>query len=590
MSTERLDVLRLCESIVPEQSPAHQPMLFRLQQTLVAYSGAIGGEDFRQSETILSELVDFLHSISDAVISDPCNGESKNNAHEVLVEIYRHLCSPSLDQNILDGLSFELPKAVAKFAGVDCSCMKIVDSIIDRFIEYCSPRDMLSILCEALDSPNKTLEVRVPSYFTPILKGLSKESFGGDADTEDLFDRAIGIANSIQAICLKLEGKLNEKLRALLGLYVLQIMALLSFSIRDEVSIWLPLVSQLSHFFPYCSLSYLGFITGSDVDKLISIVLGEDEDDYMSCFSHVKHGAALAVVWGHIAGEVAEAAEENLALVKDELRCNQTKRWEAVGMLKHVLASFNLPWELKKHAINFLLGIVDGNISQIDNHTDCSSYMPSIFAGLEAVEMVIMYSPEAELRKNAFVALKRVLADIPSCPKFDILKALITNSDSSSMIAILVDCVKEELRSCQRILMGDNDHLLEENKAFQTRGFWSTDVLELVELVLRPPKGGPPSLPQQSDGVLSALNLYRFVLITESSGRTNYTGVLSKNNLHKAYNEWLLPLRTLVTGIVAENRQDFDQIASDPVCGLNPVEIVLYRCIELVEEKLKCST
>ncbi|RVW53825.1 Aberrant root formation protein 4 [Vitis vinifera] len=77
------------------------------------------------------------------------------------------------------------------------------------------------------------------------------------------------------------------------------------------------------------------------------------------------------------------------------------------------------------------------------------------------------------------------------------------------------------------------------------------------------------------------------IMVINEIGKTNCTGVLSKNNLHKAYNEWLLPLRTLVTGIEAENKNDYDQLVVDMVCALNPVELVLYRCIELVEEKLK---
>lgn len=66
--------------------------------------------------------------------------------------------------------------------------------------------------------------------------------------------------------------------------------------------------------------------------------------------------------------------------------------------------------------------------------------------------------------------------------------------------------------------------------------------------------------------------------------------MLSKSNLQRAYHEWLLPLRTLVMGIMTENKNDYDQFAIDTVCTLNPVELVLYRCIELVEEKLKHST
>ncbi|RVW53821.1 hypothetical protein CK203_088576 [Vitis vinifera] len=162
-----------------------------------------------------------------------------------------------------------------------------------------------------------------------------------------------------------------------------------------------------------------------------------------------------------------------------------------------------------------------------------------------------------------------VLADIPTSPRFDILKALIANSNSSSMTAILVDCVREEMRmeNCQRISVG-HDEFLQAEKSCQSSLFWSADVLELVELILRPPKGGPPALPEDSDAVflssaffeipkivmnsvalfetdlldtfpyqplvnasanacwihlhifllvLSALNLYRFVLITEST-------------------------------------------------------------------------
>lgn len=78
--------------------------------------------------------------------------------------------------------------------------------------------------------------------------------------------------------------------------------------------------------------------------------------------------------------------------------------------------------------------------------------------------------------------------------------------------------------------------------------------------------------------------------VRNGTGKTNHTEVLSQNNLQKAYNEWFLPLRTLVTGIMGENKNDSDQLAVDTVCQLNPVEFVLYRCIELVEENLKPST
>lgn len=42
-----------------------------------------------------------------------------------------------------------------------------------------------------------------------------------------------------------------------------------------------------------------------------------------------------------------------------------------------------------------------------------------------------------------------------------------------------------------------------------------------------------------------------------------------------------------MAGIMAENKDDHDPLVMDTVCSLNPIELVLYRCIELVEDKLK---
>ncbi|KAL7166012.1 hypothetical protein ACSBR2_036804 [Camellia fascicularis] len=613
MSMESLNALNLSEANLPELSSL-QPLLLRLQQALISCSTSIECGDFRQSEKSISELADFLNSVTEN------NDSSENDAFQVLMEIHKFITSPSLDQAVIDSLSFELPKAVARFACVSRRCLEIAGSVIDWFIETCSPRDMLSILCEALDSPSEMF--KAPGYFAPLLSGLAKvflsiqrhqfeqvkeavpviinvlkamssELDEGDTDYEDLLNRSIDIANSIQAVCVKLEGKVNERLRAVLGLYVLQIMAFVSIGIGDKISSCLSLMLQLSHFLRFCNLSYLGLITGCDVDTVTRTVVGADGDDYMRCFSHVKHGASLSVIWGYISNEVAQAAEEDLAAVKAELSSNQTKRWQALGMLRNIFSCVNLPWELKKQAINFLLCIVDGNVSHEYNneHVECSIYMPSLFATLQAVEMVVIYAPDAVLRRNAFDALKKVLADIPTSLRFDTLMALIKNTDSSSMIAILIDCVRKEMHmeNCRRISIG-NEVIHAQNNACDSAAFWNAGALELVELILRPPMGGPPSLPEYGDAVLSALNLYRFILMKESTGNTNYTGVLSKKNLQKAYNEWLLPLRTLVTGIVAENKKDYDRLAMDTVCVLNPVELVLYHCIELVEEKLKNAT
>lgn len=565
-------------------------------------------------EKSVAELVDFIDSVSDSAVSNHEDSDEQGNAVEVLSETHKFLLSPSLDQAVIDALSFELPKAVSKFAGLSNECLRIADSIIDFFIENCSPRDMLPILCEALDSWNGM--VHAYDYVAPLLSGISKvllaiqrrhfeqvkvavpvilnvlkavssEFSARDTECMNLFIRALGIADSIRAICAKLEGRVLEKLRDVLSSYILQIMALLSLVLGCEIPRCLPLVSRLSEFFPFCGLSYLGLITGSDVDEMTRTFVAEEEDDYMRCLSYIKHGAAISVIWGHISVDVARAAGGDVSTVKDEILSNQTERWQAIGMLKHIFSFVDFPWELKKHAIDFLLCITDGNIARNcnDEDTDCSIYMPNLYAALQAITMVIMYTPDTELRKNAFEALKRVLADIPTSQRFEIFQALITNSMSSPMTALLLDLVRSDLykEGFQRTAAGKD----EEKQANKAAPLWVARALELVELVFRPPKGGPPSFPEHGDAVLAALNLYRFILMTESAGKTNYTGVLSKKNLEKAFNEWLLPLRALVTGIMAENKDDHDPLVMDTVCSLNPIELVLYRCIELVEDKLK---
>ncbi|RYR53505.1 hypothetical protein Ahy_A06g028660 [Arachis hypogaea] len=117
------------------------------------------------------------------------------------------------------------------------------------------------------------------------------------------------------------------------------------------------------------------------------------------------------------------------------------------------------------------------------------------------------------IQDNAFP----VLADIFDIQRFDILKALITNTDSSSMIAIFIDIFRRKMHMEVCNSTSVKESLDSNNETYPDMPFWTPSVLELVESVLRPPRGGPPSCPDASDAVLSALNLYRFVLMTEST-------------------------------------------------------------------------
>uniref|UniRef100_A0A803NMJ9 Uncharacterized protein n=1 Tax=Cannabis sativa TaxID=3483 RepID=A0A803NMJ9_CANSA len=141
----------------------------------------------------------------------------------------------------LDALSFELPKAASRFGGVSDKCLVIAGKVIDRFVSLCSPREMLPILCEALDSPSEMNSGS--SYFVPLLNGLSQvlisiqkrhfeqlktaipivvkvlmavsSEFDNDCtELKDLYDGALSIANSVHSVCIKQGGWNKELIRS----------------------------------------------------------------------------------------------------------------------------------------------------------------------------------------------------------------------------------------------------------------------------------------------------------------------------------------------------------------------------------------
>ncbi|KAL5710521.1 hypothetical protein ACHQM5_021071 [Ranunculus cassubicifolius] len=581
--------------------------LLRLQEIQSTLRESTKTENDQITADAVRGLVEYFNSIYESIESNQEDEDSKRIALESLTELLKFISSP-LNQMAVDALSFELPKLVVKYASLSHKFCEIAECVIDRLISKCNSRDMLAIICEALDAPSEMFEE--PAYFCPLLSGLSKvfislqrRHFEQIKETlpaalkvvvavsselhdeninsfKDLIDRAIQIGTSVQEVCKNVEGRQKEQIRALLGLFVLQIMALTSNTLASP-NLNLPVISQLSQFLPFCNLSYLGLVTGEDIEALGTNFGGVSEDnDSMSSISLVKQGAFIAVVWGDISDKVVNSAHEDMAVVKDNLRSSQSKRWQTLGMLKHVLSSIDLPWKLREHALDFFLSLMEGNLSPMRSN-ECANFvfdMPSLYSAEQVIEMVIIYAPDVVLRKKAFAAMKMVLADLPPFQRFDVLKASITNNKFPSMIAILLDRVREEMfkEISRRGLPKSVDETLEGNTKSVSSPFLSKDVLELVEIVLKPPAGGPPSLEEDSDAVLSALNLYRYILIAESKGNTNYTGVLSQASLRKAYEEWLKPLQTLVSTVTVNGE--------DCLHALNPVQSVLDRCIELIQE------
>ncbi|CAN6459781.1 unnamed protein product [Victoria cruziana] len=582
-------------------------ILPRFQDFVSPFVKASENEGVDVSSDAILSFVGFLDSVSDAALAAPEDVGLAACALEV-VKATRELVI-SLNQEVVDALSLDLPKAIVKFAEVSGECSEIVDMIIDRLCEICNPRDMLSVLCEALDF-FKSCGTTKP--YVPLFRGISHvflctrrrhfeqiktaipvvlnvlESASPEEENEvylhSLFQRGIIIASSIQEVCGKLVENDKRQLSALLGAYILQFMAYVS-KVFGATSSGSTYICQLSRFLPFCGFSYPNLVTGDDIDAVSIRLGGEDSDRLLDCFPCIKHGASLAVIWGYVSDEVAKHAGEELSNVLLCLQSDQNRRYKAICFLKHLLSSAGYSWELKGHCINFMLNITDDRLRQnLDVDSSCLSGM---LGTLQAIELVIVYASDATIRKNAFSVLKRVLSDLPSGQRFDILHALVAKSCYPSMTALLIDLAKEHFVESYKKSKDKEANMQMEDKIIQHTFDGCHNMLDLVELVLKPPNGGPPSLPEDSDAVVSALNFYRFILLLESSGKTNYSGIFLKSKLQKAYNEWFLPLCTLVSGIQAENAKDHSEIARGIESSLNLIQLVLYHCVELVEQCMR---
>ncbi|KAI3911895.1 hypothetical protein MKW92_000485 [Papaver armeniacum] len=489
----------MCDSSI---SSAHHPLVLRLHETLTNCSKIVSETgDIPKS---VSDVVGFLNSILD-----------DENTLLVLTELNLCISSPSLDdETVLDALSFELPEVVAQFASVSDKCREMVESVINHIVLTSNPRDMLAILCEALDSHCKVFQE--PVYFTPLLSGLARvflrierrkfeqikvalpvvlnvlKSVVAESDNEkdghfeELFARVLNIATSMQ------------ELKSLLGLFILEMMAISHILAGVELNC-ISLVVQLSRFLPLCGFPYIGLITGS----------------FSKMLPASSQGASISVIWAQYSDEVGTAAEEDL----------RTKRWQAVGMLKYLLSSTDQPWEVKNHAIEFLLSILmEKPLKYVTTKRK------------NAIQRVIIFTSGALVRNKAFSAFKMVLADIPSDQRFAIIKALIIlNTNAPSMIGLLLGLVKE-------MVYEDYQLVREAENSAHLKFLFGT----LMSL-----------------NCWTALTVYRFLLMI----------VLSESSLRKVYSEWLLPLRTL--------------LEIEINCSFLPVMSNLYPCIELVEDKLK---
>ncbi|XP_037458218.1 aberrant root formation protein 4-like isoform X2 [Triticum dicoccoides] len=539
-------------------SPSSSPTLTRLREALAALSEAFESGDTASSDAAAAAVAEIL-SPSDADASAALS-------EQMLREVHAFLSRPSSNQMAIDALSLELPKPVAKLGARMGNCRDIARAIIEFFASNCSPRDMLCILCEALDTP---VAFNGSAYLVILLDGLAS---------------TLRIGNAIQEMCKTMVNHRKEELCSILGLYALQNIALVSSESKHQniLSTCGSVVLQYSKFLMFCGFTYLGLLTGNDVTSTTTKLSKEEDDNFLDCFSSAMDGASLVVVWTSMHDDMSKYAGAEFESALKEVQDNCIRKWEAINMFRYVLSSVNYSWAIKSHSLDLLLTLVDDKCSEETNDHVDFPYSTQIFATLKAIERVMIAAPDTLMRKKAFSALKRVISAVPSTQRFDILQALIENSMFPSLTAILLDLVKNEVsresRRADQVNGSDRSQDAGESPP------WASQVLELVELILRPPEGGPPCLRDHSEEVLSALNLLRLILIIDSRGSRS-AKMLRDEKIRAVYSEWLIPLRLIITGIQSELEKGGGEDENQMLCLLNPVQFVLHRCIELVEEK-----
>eukprot|EP00250_Pteridium_aquilinum_P016055 c22919_g1_i2 orf=495-2210(-) len=546
---------------------------------------------------------------------DEGGGEPADDMESLLAEAKAHLDpSTPTGQGLLDMIGIDMPSILVKFSVIPHgSCGGIAESILETLLESCDPRDLFTAYMEALHlySMPETLALcpiildGLPKVFTRLRRRrveYFKESLPGllriaglamdtSLETRTILDKLVHIVKNLLDISLREEVKeQSQRLHETLGVFILLLLA--KFSEFDQLngsSAVQSLLMQLAKLIPACGLPYLDMITGSFSENFVDSMTEylAIEDGYIL---HTRQGAALAVWWMFCFGEAAIDNQEAVKSVVDGVRSSRHAFVSALSNVLVLLSSKEKSWKKVEMGIDLLTVILEwGTTPSADNplYIQLEFLEDKEFLNLkellQVVQNVVIFFPQSRTRQRAYSVLVNIIRKVlPPEERFEALKQLITECEHSSMVSLLIYVVKEEVDKAIPSRSAIKETMQSLNSPFK-----SERVLELIDFVLRPPVGGPPDLPNQIDAVLAVLNLYRFVLIKETTGKSNYTGVLFIARLQEACLKWLQPLRAVLEGFKRNFSDDNSEVSANILLSISNLEGVLYRCLELAEAALK---
>ncbi|KAH9554289.1 hypothetical protein CY35_08G057000 [Sphagnum magellanicum] len=541
--------------------------------------------------------------------------------------------SPS-GQVLLDHVGWELPLVVVKYVNLSQPCLNFCYSIIEALAQSCNPRELFAGFMEALNilTSFQTLAFCVPlarglSLVFPRLKRRQADFFKSGnpgllavarltmREEEDGVENGNGDSSLSDSILtnkiMPIEDLRTEIIHELILVanavrYTCDLVeAIIGGGLQSSPPGAPDMVLQLVELLPLCGISFFELLTSNQIEKFVDSTTDDDDAEKALVKSEARRGGALAVYWGMSDSKVDSTARESLHSLKEKFLLSGIKG--VIAALSLVTSLLSVPlsrpsWLLPEKGVTLLFSILDiSGPYETTTHDNTEDDWPTltlqIVPILQAVQDVIVYAPDPALRRRAYIALTKVIKDVlPVSTRFHSLQALISSCPYPSLVSLLLTCLKDEVARAWPVFKQGcgaecNVEVTAVGDSFKScpivAPFVSSEVLQVIESVLHPLGGNPPDLPAQIDSVQGALNLYRFIIIRETSGKTNLTGILSKASLMKAQTQWLLPLRELLGGIQSNLVVEGDEYAAGVGLAIDNLQSVLIRCLELTEDALK---
>ncbi|CAM6088422.1 unnamed protein product [Calypogeia fissa] len=610
-------------------SPTPMPMAGRLRTAALSCCSA-GGDD--ESVTEFMDVLRAPFKVLD-------RGTEWQLDCECLLQEARSLLDPSATsgKELMDLVGVELPKVVVQYAGVSKECYESSSRLIQGLATAFDPaREMYTAFFEVINMYSKPETVHL---CLPILRGLSlvfprikrrtteffKEAVPGllelskfpgqsevdscspedvrndslnperhlflrDHPVDDIqnsvMSEMIHLAKVMKGICDGLQEM--DRLQDILDIFILQLLTTACRAMSDSTGVIPDRVLELMELLSFSDISL------SKVDKKFEVDIDEDENNTQKNRLEAERGAALAVYWGIQTGE-AHTISGELAGLKEMLQ----KPGRETVLDIFVLASPLLVPAFGAEAISFvhkglsimtyILEIYDPSSEVDDDKQRDEALDIQIMPALQRLQDVIVYLSSPMLRRQAYGVMIKVITEVlPTRARFDTLDSLIKLSGQPSLVSLLLTCVKDEVQKSWPT--NDGNQKLEHNGAKDIASslspFTSRKVLDFIQCVVRTNDGEIVELPANLDAVIGGLNLYRFLLLRESSGNTNYTSVLSREELVKGRTYWLLPVRAEILRLQSLFKSEGTDTYQEIQMAMDSLQFVLYRCLEIVEELL----